>query len=88
MDIAGQWWFEKYDAVHGERPSFETTVRINQIVQWIREKYNISLERLEFLKSKSDFTAEETIEDNEPNGTTRVQQAILLLLLESLGNCT
>ena len=48
MDIAGQWWFEKYDVVHGERPSFETTVRINQIVQWIREKYNISLERLEF----------------------------------------
>ena len=36
------------------------------------------------MKSKSDFTAEETIEDNEPNGTTRVQQAILLLLLESL----
>lgn len=81
MDIAGQWWFEKYDVVHGERPSFETTVRINQIVQWIREKYNISLERLEFLKSKSDFTAEETIEDNEPNGTTRVQQAIFAAAL-------
>lgn len=82
MDIAGQWWFEKYDAVHGERPSLETTVRINQIVQWIREKYNISLERLEFLKSKSDFTADETLEDNESsNGTARVQQTIFAAAL-------
>lgn len=57
MAVASEWWFSHYDKddSNGEQylaQSFDiqSTIRINELVQWIREKFNECLEKAEFIK--------------------------------------
>lgn len=57
MVVASDWWFSHYDKdeSNGEQylaQSFDiqSTTRINELVQWIREKFNECLEKAEFIK--------------------------------------
>lgn len=57
MAIASDWWFSHYskDQTSGEQyltQSFnvKSTIKINELVQWIREKFNECLEKAEFIK--------------------------------------
>ncbi|CAI5759533.1 unnamed protein product [Candida verbasci] len=53
MSVASEWWynqFEKKKFDEGSKPDIHVSIKINQIVQWIREKFNESLEKAEFVK--------------------------------------
>lgn len=57
MELASTWWRMHYDKddVSGEQAlvrsmNMHTSMRINELVQWIREKFNECLEKAEFSK--------------------------------------
>lgn len=57
MKLASEWWSLHYDRdeVSGEQNlvrsmNMHTSLRINELVQWIREKFNECLEKAEFIK--------------------------------------
>lgn len=57
MKLASHWWSLHYDRdeVSGEQNlvrsmNMHTSLRINELVQWIREKFNECLEKAEFIK--------------------------------------
>lgn len=57
MAIASDWWHSHYDKneVTGEHLlvkslNLQASVKINELVQWIREKFNECLEKAEFIK--------------------------------------
>lgn len=57
MELASTWWRMHYDKdeVSGEQAlvrsmNMNTLMRINELVQWIREKFNECLEKAEFIK--------------------------------------
>lgn len=57
MKLASDWWSLHYDRdeVSGEQNlvrsmNMHTSLRINELVQWIREKFNECLEKAEFIK--------------------------------------
>lgn len=59
MDIAGAWWtrknrgepFEPY-VVRGESPNALVGTRVNNVVQWVRGRFNEVLEKAEFVRLK------------------------------------
>ncbi|KAJ9109676.1 Serine/threonine-protein kinase [Naganishia cerealis] len=58
MTLASEWWYSKNHigdqapTDDGSRQSTDVaiSVRVNELVQWIREKFNESLEKAEFIK--------------------------------------
>ncbi|ODV77800.1 Pkinase-domain-containing protein [Suhomyces tanzawaensis NRRL Y-17324] len=61
MTVASDWWYHQYDredsglvdtdsGFSNRQTTLETSVKINELVQWIREKFNECLERAEFIK--------------------------------------
>ena len=57
MAIASDWWFAHYDKKEStgeqylvEPFNIQSTIKINELVQWIREKFNECLEKAEFIK--------------------------------------
>ncbi|EAZ62992.2 Serine/threonine-protein kinase ATG1 (Autophagy-related protein 1) [Scheffersomyces stipitis CBS 6054] len=56
MAIASEWWYSQNEQGDSTEESIrkscdlQTSVRINELVQWIREKFNESLEKAEFIK--------------------------------------
>lgn len=61
MGIANQWWSSTYDteeakgeASLGRSINIQTSVKINELVQWIRERFNECLEKAELVKLRLD----------------------------------
>ncbi|KAJ5895098.1 hypothetical protein N7495_006789 [Penicillium taxi] len=56
MDIAGAWWSRKYgDDPYSDSPTRSDSyagTRVNQIVQWVRSRFNEVLEKAEFVRMK------------------------------------
>ncbi|KAJ5550405.1 hypothetical protein N7461_005103 [Penicillium sp. DV-2018c] len=58
MDIAGAWWSHKNrEEVYGESPSKDSMsavagTRINYVVQWVRNRFNETIEKAEFVRLK------------------------------------
>lgn len=57
MKLASDWWSLHYDRdeISGDNKlvrslNMQTSLRINELVQWIREKFNECLEKAEFIK--------------------------------------
>ncbi|EGW35604.1 uncharacterized protein SPAPADRAFT_53808 [Spathaspora passalidarum NRRL Y-27907] len=56
MVIASEWWYSQFDnegllnLEEATKPDIQVSVKINQLVQWIREKFNECLEKAEFVK--------------------------------------
>lgn len=57
MKLASDWWSLHYDKdeISGEQNlvrslNMQTSMKINELVQWIREKFNECLEKAEFIK--------------------------------------
>lgn len=81
MKVASEWWKTHYDRddLLGDpnlvrSVNLRTMLRINELVQWIREKFNECLEKAEFIKlrlqeatitiSKSGYGSESSISDS------------------------
>lgn len=58
MDIAGAWWLRKNrEEMYGDSPNRTETsalagARINNVVQWVRSRFNEVLEKAEFVRLK------------------------------------
>lgn len=59
MDIAGAWWTRKNrsdpfepSVVRGELPNTLVGTRVNNVVQWVRGRFNEVLEKAEFVRLK------------------------------------
>ena len=59
MDIAGAWWTRKNrgepfepSVVRGDPPSAVVGTRVNNVVQWVRGRFNEVLEKAEFVRLK------------------------------------
>ncbi|KAI5969915.1 ATG1 [Candida margitis] len=58
MSVASEWWYDSFNNAVGDeygngnnaRRDIQTSIKINQLVQWIREKFNECLEKAEFIK--------------------------------------
>ncbi|CAK9441385.1 uncharacterized protein LODBEIA_P52530 [Lodderomyces beijingensis] len=53
MAVASEWWYDQFGNQSLEskpQSSFKSSQKINQLVQWIREKFNECLEKAEFVK--------------------------------------
>lgn len=58
MTLASEWWYKKNnigdqslpDETRRRGSDVSVSVRVNELVQWIREKFNESLEKAEFIK--------------------------------------
>ncbi|KAJ6161282.1 hypothetical protein N7470_004678 [Penicillium chermesinum] len=58
MDIAGTWWSRKNrEEIYGDSPRSDTSTaiagnRINNVVQWVRSRFNEVLEKADFVRLK------------------------------------
>ncbi|KAK7684062.1 Serine/threonine-protein kinase [Cerrena zonata] len=62
MAVASEWWYDQFDnkaqmETSGENPASQALMKhsnsipkINELVQWIREKFNECLEKAEFIR--------------------------------------
>lgn len=57
MAIASDWWYKQFEGEEGSEsegirstPNVQVSLKINELVQWIREKFNESLEKAEFIR--------------------------------------
>ncbi|KAI5965848.1 ATG1 [Candida pseudojiufengensis] len=55
MALASEWWYDQFDSSslnesNRLKPDANINLKINQLVQWIREKFNECLEKAEFVK--------------------------------------
>ncbi|KAF8002922.1 hypothetical protein HF325_002167 [Metschnikowia pulcherrima] len=71
MVIAGEWWgvyYEKDDKTDAQNLvrslNFQCSVKINELVQWIREKFNECLEKAEYIKLRLEEALESLTKSN------------------------
>lgn len=58
MSVASEWWYDQlndavgtgYNDTNDSKRDVQVSMKINQLVQWIREKFNECLEKAEFIK--------------------------------------
>lgn len=58
MSVASEWWYDQlndavgtgYNDSNDSKRDVQVSMKINQLVQWIREKFNECLEKAEFIK--------------------------------------
>ncbi|KAK6455079.1 Serine/threonine-protein kinase ATG1 [Scheffersomyces xylosifermentans] len=80
MAIASEWWYSQNEGNDGEEnirrsSHLQNSVRINELVQWIREKFNESLEKAEFIRlrleeANASISREEEEQNVSPNSST------------------
>lgn len=89
MTLASEWWYSKNNISddsptdEGRRSSTDVaiSIRVNELVQWIREKFNESLEKAEYIKLRlqdaesqieKDYYASQgsNVEDNQTDSTS------------------
>lgn len=71
MVIAGEWWslyYEKDDKVDAQglvrSLNYQCSVKINELVQWIRQKFNECLEKAEYIKLRLEEALESISKSN------------------------
>lgn len=67
MEVASSWWYASGDTVH---PSTTHTGLINDLVQWIRDRFNEALERAEYIRLRLDEARRELEPENDENGSS------------------
>ncbi|RLV90707.1 Serine/threonine-protein kinase ATG1 [Spathaspora sp. JA1] len=78
MNIASEWWYNQFDSEglleDNKPPDMQISIKINQLVQWIRDKFNECLEKAEFVKlrlQEANFSINND-NDEEEEQTTKV----------------
>lgn len=78
MQIASEWWYTQYDEDHRQLATL--SLRINELVQWVRDRFNECLEKAEFIrlrlqeanaaikKETGDSPSASFLDDSEKNG--------------------
>lgn len=70
MEVASEWWYNLEDA-HDERSiNYQTSTKINGLVQWIRERFNENLEKAEFIRLRLEEANASILEDQNHSGST------------------
>lgn len=75
MSIASEWWYSQYEQSGSEyqqqniKPDLQTSIKINQLVQWIREKFNECLEKAEFVKLRLEEANQLIAKDRGTDGS-------------------
>ena len=71
MEVASDWWYNLEEDPNRDRSSnIQTTIKINGLVQWIREKFNENLEKAEFIRLRLEEATATILEEQNNHGST------------------
>jgi serine/threonine-protein kinase ULK/ATG1 len=71
MEVASDWWYNSEEDPNRDRSSnIQTTIKINGLVQWIREKFNENLEKAEFIRLRLEEANTTILEEQNNHGST------------------
>jgi serine/threonine-protein kinase ULK/ATG1 len=70
MEVASEWWHNLDDAYDERSANYQTSIKINGLVQWIRERFNENLEKAEFIRLRLEEANTSILEDQNHSGST------------------
>ncbi|CAK9684810.1 unnamed protein product [Candida parapsilosis] len=93
MSVASEWWYDSFNNavgadlgdVHDAKRDVRVTMKINQLVQWIRDKFNECLEKAEFVKLRLQEANKaiakdedlQSIPENEPDSRKVIAERLI-----------
>lgn len=70
MEVASEWWNDLDDGYDDKNANYETSIKINGLVQWIRERFNENLEKADFIRLRLDEANASISEQQNHSGST------------------